>query len=127
MIFFVQVFGISWIDDCAYYFVGYLFQCPGYPARADIYDAPSVCLGEYIGLLANLKNGQKAIDAKSVATGNYSEYCVTECYQTFVNATVAYNAAGCPPALGNLSAISAPMNAFRGIACGNDRYFIFSS
>jgi hypothetical protein len=116
------MFGIGWDGVCADYFVGFLFSCPGYPSKEDIYDAPSICLPEYISLIAALKQGQKPVDVQTIAAGNYSEYCYEACYQNFVTAAAEYNA-NCP--LGNLSAISFPTNSFRGIACGTYYSYLY--
>lgn len=96
--------------------MGYLFQCPGYPAKENIYDAPSICLQEYVSVVAKMKNGQKPIDVQDILAGNYSEYCYEKCYQDFVDAAYAFRKYPCP--LGNFSLLSVPLNAFRGIACG---------
>jgi hypothetical protein len=96
--------------------MGFLFQCPGYPAKEDIYDAPSICLPEYLTVAAKLNNGSKPIDVAGIMSGNYSEHCYEGCFQDYIDATYAYNAYGCP--LGNFSLLSIPLNAFRGIACG---------
>ena len=41
---------------CVRYFLGYLYACPVFPAPSEIYQAPSVCIGELLNLVpAELK------------------------------------------------------------------------
>jgi hypothetical protein len=42
-------FGISKI--CSTYILGFIFQCPIFPAPSDLFDAPSTCAGELAALL----------------------------------------------------------------------------
>jgi hypothetical protein len=96
--------------------MGFLFECPGYPAKEEIYNVSSICQTEYLSVATNLMNGSKLINVSGIISGSYAEHCYEGCFQDYIDATYAYNAYGCP--LGNFSLLSIPLNAFRGIACG---------
>jgi hypothetical protein len=115
---------MGWDPICADYLMGYIFECPGYPPKEDIDEAPSTCMPEYIAVAEKIKNGSIPIDVPLVLRGNYSDYCYQKCFQDYIDATYAYNANGCP-VLPNLTILSYPLKAFRGIACG--KTIIFSS
>ena len=99
-----------------------MFSCPDYPDGDEIYEAPSVCLEQYLTIVMMMKNGQKPVNPAVIATGNYSEYCYEECYQNYVDQTEAYNQNCAEYISEEFKPVSETLVAFRGIACGETNY-----
>lgn len=112
----VQVFGINWVGICSEYLLGFIMDCPDFPSSDEIYDAPSVCLEEYIGVLMKLKKKMKPLDVTEVLAGNYSQYCYENCYQHYVDQTDDFNN-NCEVSK-NLTGLVQSLASFRGISCG---------
>mmetsp|Transcript_26194 Transcript_26194/g.38801 ORF Transcript_26194/g.38801 Transcript_26194/m.38801 type:complete len:434 (-) Transcript_26194:190-1491(-) len=74
-----KAFPIQWEKICSKYFMGYLFECPVFPSKDAITDAPSVCLEDLASLAAGMP------DISEIATsGNRSDDCQMDCYQTYL-------------------------------------------
>jgi hypothetical protein len=116
------VFNIEWDGVCSEYLLGYLYQCPDYPSADEIYEAPSVCLQQYLGIIMQLKMGQKPINPTMVAAGSYSEYCYENCYQNYIDQTEAYNENCAEYLSANFTQVALSLNAFRGVSCGETNY-----
>lgn len=99
-----------------------MFSCPDYPDADEIYEAPSVCLEQYLTIVMMLKNEMKPVNPAVIATGSYSEYCYEECYQKYVDQTEQYNQ-NCGEYISEeFAPVSETLVAFRGIACGETNY-----
>ena len=109
---------------CADYLLGYLYSCPDFPDPEDIYEAPSVCLEQYLEVIMKLKMGQKPVNPEVIASGEYSEYCYTNCYQVYVDRAEEYIEECSQYIASNFTAISESLNAFRGISCGETNYTV---
>jgi hypothetical protein len=72
------VFPIQWNKDCAKYFVGYLVDCPAYPSKDQITDAPSICLQDLMSLKSGMPN------MSDISGGNRSDDCQLHCYQQYL-------------------------------------------
>ncbi len=93
--------GFDLSKTCAQYILGYLYTCPGYPAPAEIFDAPYICLSQIKAilppdLLAGLTGGSGAgISFASLAdsltnvheymSSNFSENCQRRCFQKYID------------------------------------------
>lgn len=122
LLFFLQVFNIGWDGVCAEYFLGYLYSCPGYPGKDKIYEAPSICLEQYLAIIMALKMGQKPINPNVIAMGSYMEYCYEHCYQKYTDQTQTYNEQCGQYISENFTQMSETLVAFRGIACAETNY-----
>lgn len=78
---------------CSRYLLGSFYQCSQFPHYSDsIYNAPSICLQEYITLFANLLTGVsgKSTNLQEII-GNYlfvnytTNACDRRCYQRYQN------------------------------------------
>lgn len=77
------MFPIQWEKDCSRYFVGYLVECPAYPPKSAITDAPSVCMQDLMSLGGGMPNMSDIMMG-----GNRSQDCQLHCYQTYLERTL---------------------------------------
>lgn len=73
---------------CANYLVGFLFGCSNFPPANDIYEAPSVCLNEYIGFAQDLALQQQVFIENIIGNLlNFTTYetnvCGRHCFQNY--------------------------------------------
>jgi hypothetical protein len=83
-----KTFNLGIKKICANYLVGYLYGCSDFPSASQIYNAPSVCLTEYITFAKTIAaNPQAAIGGLIGDHLNLSTYdtntCKRQCFQNF--------------------------------------------
>lgn len=92
--------GFDLSKTCAQYILGYLYTCPGFPAPAEIFDAPYTCLSQIKAiippsLISGLTGGGDGdTSLKSLAdsltnvhnymNSNFSENCQRRCFQRYI-------------------------------------------
>lgn len=97
-------FGLS--KTCATYLLGFLYECPIFPAQDELFNAPYVCLGEWEGLVppglvSDLMAGGGASGAlNSLADNlynvhnyllsNFTENCQRRCLQRYIEQANAF-------------------------------------
>lgn len=77
-------FGVHMDKICAEYFVGWLFQCSDYPAKASISNAPSVCLGQFANQALPVVSDPLPWFSNIVFGEPYKEVCQYNCYENYV-------------------------------------------
>lgn len=93
-----KAFGFRLDKICARYLLGYMLDCPAFPAPNEVYNAPYACVPQlkaFAPLVQGLKNNGIAIDDDGpfgvyLTQGLTSEGCRRNCHQTYLNLTLDY-------------------------------------
>lgn len=90
--------GFDLSKTCARYILGYLYTCPGFPAPAEIFNAPYICLSQIKqiippSLITGLTSGggvslaslrDTLTNVHNYMNSNFSENCERRCFQNYI-------------------------------------------
>eukprot|EP01036_Dinobryon_divergens_P028828 gene28828-37835_t len=80
-----KAIGLGFKKICAQYFLGAYYGCPMFPPSSAIYDAPSICLPEIFGLLADLSSGELTTIVSNYLNPStfQTNACGRRCFQNY--------------------------------------------